>query len=108
MWKRLVPTRWARIISWTTASLVWATTVLIAHDLGDAPTPAALEPAIPEPVSVETVVSEPTPLPAAPTDGLVVLRFTPVPPPPPQEIIRTVVSPAAQPTQAPRVVSAGS
>ncbi len=106
MWKRLPPTRWFRISSWTMAALAWATTGLIAQNASQAPEP--VQPLLlPDPVVAPVVTSVPAPLPAAPDDGLVILRYTPVPPPPPQEIVRTVVVGRASP-QAPTVSSAAS
>lgn len=108
MWKRLFPTRWLRITSWTMAALAWATTGLIAQNASQAPEPVQSLP-LPDPVVVPVVTTVPAPLPAAPDGGLVILRYTPVPPPPPQEIVRTVVVGRAAPSsQAPTVSSAAS
>ena len=108
MWKRLFPTRWARIISWTLAALTWATTGLIAQNTPEVTEAVPVVPP-PEPPVSPVVTTVPTPLPTVPDDGLVILRYTPVPPPPPQEIVRTVVvGRAAQPSQAPTVTSSGS
>lgn len=108
MWKRLFPTRWARIVSWTAAAMAWATTAVVVQQ---APTEASSATPAGEqeqtPASVVTTVS--SALPTLPDDGLVILRYTPVAPPEPEEIVRTVVvsrqAPASQPVT---VASSGS
>jgi hypothetical protein len=93
--KRLFPTRWAKILAWTGASLAWGTT-LIAVAANAAATDTAEQPVTPVAIdapTTTTVVTTTTtaPMPDMPERGLVVVRYTPVPPPPPQVVTRTVV-----------------
>lgn len=92
--KRLFPTRWAKILAWTGASLAWGTTLIAvaangaATDVVEQPeTPVAIDPPTTTTVATTTTV----PMPDMPERGLVVVRYTPVPPPPPQVVTRTVV-----------------
>lgn len=98
MWKRLVPARWARIVSWTGAAVVWGTTAVVASE-------AFLTPELSPPPAIEPLGEEVegAVMPTPPEAGLVVLRYRPVPPPPPEEIVRTVVVGNAAP-----IVSSGS
>ncbi len=91
--KRLFPTRWAKILAWTGASLAWGTT-LIAVAANAAATDAVEQPEAPvaiDPPTTTTVATTTVPIPDMPERGLVVVRYTPVPPPPPQVVTRTVV-----------------
>lgn len=93
--KRLFPTRWAKILAWTGASLAWGTT-LIAVTSNAAATDAVEQPEAPvaiDPPMTTTIIATTTtvPMPDMPERGLVVVRYTPVPPPPPQVVTRTVV-----------------
>ncbi len=59
MWKRLFPTRWARIASWTVASLAWATTALIAQNTSETTEAVPVTPPQPDPVVVPVVTTVP-------------------------------------------------
>lgn len=92
--KRLFPTRWAKILAWTGASLAWGTTLIAvaanaaATDGAETPeVPVAIEP----PTTTVATTTTTAPMPDMPERGLVVVRYTPVPPPPPQVVTRTVV-----------------
>ena len=92
--KRLFPTRWAKILAWTGASLAWGTTLIAvaanaaATDVAEqAEAPVAIDP----PTTTVAVTTTTAPMPDMPERGLVVVRYTPVPPPPPQVVTRTVV-----------------
>lgn len=92
--KRLFPSRWARITIWTGAAVAWGTSVVaVAASVQPDATPTEPAEGASE-ASVEevspTTTTATTPLPAAPRDGLVVIRYVPVPLPPPQTIVRTV------------------
>jgi len=92
--KRLFPTRWAKILAWTGASLAWGTTLIAmgtnaaATDVVEQPQPAL---AIDPPTTTIVSTTATAPMPDMPDRGLVVVRYTPVPPPPPQVVTRTVV-----------------
>ncbi|MDJ0952505.1 MAG: hypothetical protein QNJ81_02380 [Acidimicrobiia bacterium] len=90
MLKRLLPSRWARIVAWTGAAVAWGTSVVAVQ----AATEEAATPA-PEPVDqpLAEVQEVPPPVagvPEAPAAGLIIVRYTPVPPPPPEVITRTI------------------
>ncbi len=92
--KRLFPTRWAKILAWTGASLAWGTTLIAvaanaaATDVAEqAEAPVAIDP----PTTTTVATTTTAPVPDMPERGLVVVRYTPVPPPPPQVVTRTVV-----------------
>ena len=89
IFKRLFPTRWAKILAWTGASLAWGTT-LITVAANAAATDTAEQPVTPVAVDAPTTTTT-APMPDMPERGLVVVRYTPVPPPPPQVVTRTVV-----------------
>jgi hypothetical protein len=89
MIKRLFPNRWARITAWTAAAVAWSVSVMAAALQSDVVASAeATEPPGPPP-STSTVTLQPV-VPTLPESGLRVLRFTPVDPPPPEVITRTV------------------
>ncbi len=95
---RYTPRRVLSIGAWTGAAVTWAM-ALLGEPTGVAAT------AVEVPIETVPVTTPSTALPALPTppsDGLVILRFTPVPPPPPEVMVRTVSAPAQQ--AAPRVV----
>ena len=75
--KRLFPTRWAKILAWTGASLAWGTT-LIAVAANAAATEAVEQPEAPvavDPPTTTTVATTTTaPMPDMPERGLVVVR----------------------------------
>ena len=89
MLKRLFPSRWARILVWTGAAVTWGTSAIAvqavtqsgAAELAEEPEVAPAVQEIEEPVAA---------VPTATERGLVVIRYTPVPPPPPEVIVRTV------------------
>jgi hypothetical protein len=91
MLKRLFPSRWARIIAWTGAALAWGTSV-VAVQAQTEQSAATSEPvSTPEPEPAVQEVPQPlAAVPAPPEAGLVVIRYTPVPPPAPEVITRTV------------------
>lgn len=105
---RLPPTRWARILIWTGAAGAWgtifATTVL---EPARAPAPEPATPAV-APAGAKQA------LPAAPADGLVVLRYRQEAQPLPEAgvitVSRTAPAPAPAPVQAapPAPTSSGS
>lgn len=89
MLRRLFPSRWARIVAWTGAAVAWGTSIV------------AVQAAIEEPAVEPQPVTEPEPevrevpapvaaVPAPPEDGLVVIRYSPIPPPAPEVVTRTV------------------
>jgi hypothetical protein len=88
--KRLFPLRWARITVWTGAALAWGTSAVAVaasmqpEDIAEGATEASVEESSP------TTTTTTAPLPAAPPEGLVVIRYSPVPAPPPETIVRTV------------------
>lgn len=89
--KRLFRLRWARITVWTGAALAWGTSAVAVaasmqtEGIAEGTTQTSIE------ESSATTTTTTTPLPAAPRDGLVVIRYSPVPAPPPETIVRTVV-----------------
>jgi hypothetical protein len=91
MFKRLFPSRWARILAWTGAALAWGTTA-IGVQAANAPANENVD-TDPLPPQVEEVTTPTAAVPNQPEKGLVVIRYTPVPPPPPQVIVRTVTTP---------------
>lgn len=107
--KRLFPNRWAKILAWIGAGVAWGS-VAVAADLRD-PALAGAEPATPETPSTESATADTTleALPIAPESGLVIIRYTPVAPPAPEVIVKTVSAPASSGTnQTPTVKSSGS
>lgn len=107
MLKRLFPSRWVRILAWTGAAVTWGTSVVAVR--AAVPSEPASQPQ-PEPAPVETAApaTTTTPVPTSPEQGLVVLRYTKVPPPPPQRIVRTVAAPATRSSGSTTVKSSGS
>ncbi|MFQ5555447.1 MAG: hypothetical protein ACE5GC_08780 [Acidimicrobiia bacterium] len=108
--RRLFPTRWAGILAWTGAAVAWSVSLLFA--LTEEEAEAAQSPQ-PDPDAPQLSASTTTlaPVPDLPATGLVVIRYTPVLPPPPQEIVRTVSVAAKTPArtaQTTRVKSKGS
>jgi hypothetical protein len=113
---RFRDSRWAVSGVWTGAAVAWGTTAVVARQAAQ---PQPEEPPVvePAPVSVEHLV-EPA-LPAAPADGLVVLRYTPSSEPEPEVVTRYVesrpaptvqaspASPAPAPTPAPPAPRSG-
>ena len=98
MIKRLFPVRWAKIAAWTGAALAWGTTAIaVASNASATATvdepvqPQAIEP----PTTTSTTTTTAAPIPDMPERGLVVVRYTPVPPPQPQVVTRTVVVPGS-------------
>jgi|GEM_PF-3548858 len=77
--------RWNRILVWTGAALAWGTAVIAAR-LEPARATDAEQP-LPE-VNQQATSTTLAAMPASPSEGLVILRFTPVPAPEPE--IRTV------------------
>lgn len=104
--RRFFPLRWARITAWTAATLAWGSTAIAVAS--QTPPEEAAPVTLPPADSVEAPSAEAVP--AMPASGLVVIRFTPAPTPPPQIITRTVTVPSAPvQQQAPAtVVSSGS
>jgi hypothetical protein len=91
MLKRLFPSRWMRIIAWTGAALAWGTSVVAVQAQTEQGTTTTEPVSIPEPEAAVQQVPEPlAAVPAPPEAGLVVIRYTPVPPPAPKVITRTV------------------
>jgi hypothetical protein len=92
--KRLRPGRLARIVGWTTATLTWGTTAVAvaagAVSDGEDPEVAAPPPTAEPPQMIVSRTTTQAPLPAQPSGGLVVIRFTPVERPEAQVITRTV------------------
>ena len=90
MLRRLLPSRWARIMAWTGAAVAWGTSAIAVQAATEQSATAEPEPIdVPEPEVLEIV----EPVAAVPTpteEGLVIIRYTPVPPPPPEVITRTV------------------
>ena len=92
MIKRLFPNRWARITAWTGAAVAWAVSVMAAA--AQSPSLATVpETHVPDvaPTSSEITTATIVTMPTVPDSGLVVIRFTPVAPPAPQVVTRTVV-----------------
>lgn len=93
MLKRLFPMRWAKIAAWTGAALAWGTTAIAVASNANA-TAASDEPPIPQAIEPPTTTSTTTTtvasVPEMPERGLVVVRYTPVAPPPPEIVTRTV------------------
>ncbi len=109
---RLLPDRWLHIAAWTATAVVWGTTAVAASSAASGsedhatrePERAAVPVAQPSPTTTQS------PMPVPPENGLIVIRYTPVEPPAPQVITRTV-SQSAAPTvaqPAPTVQSSGS
>ncbi|MGB5655002.1 MAG: hypothetical protein WBN35_00130, partial [Acidimicrobiia bacterium] len=89
MIRRLFPLRWAKIAAWTGAALAWGTAAIAVASSTNAAGPAE-EPALPlafePPTTTSTTTTTLAPMPELPERGLVVVRYTPVPPPPPQVV----------------------
>ena len=90
MFKRLFPSRWARIIAWTGAAVAWGTSVVSVQAASQQTESAPTDTAPPVEPEVEQVPEPLAVVPTAPEEGLVVIRYTPVPPPPPEIVTRTV------------------
>jgi hypothetical protein len=90
MIKRLFPLRWAAVAAWTAAAITWAASLLAVGELSAAPAAVIEPPAAPPGARPAGTIEAVVPVPDPPASGLVILRYTPVPPPAPQEIIRTV------------------
>lgn len=108
--KRLFPTRWAKILAWLGAGLAWGSVAVAATVQSETAEAAPPEPEI-TPIDPATTTTMPSvSLPAQPADGLVVIRYTAVPPPAPQVIVQTVTVPgkASGAAPAPKVKSSGS
>jgi hypothetical protein len=91
--KRLFPTRWARILTWTGAALAWGTTaVAVAATSQEATLSAGDMPA--DPSASTPAPSATATMPDLPDGGLVILRYTP-----------SQTTPTPQPAAAPAVSS---
>jgi hypothetical protein len=91
MLKRLFPSRWARIVAWTGAAIAWGTSIVAVQAQTQQPATTGAPEALPEPDPQVQEVPQPlAAVPAPPEAGLVVIRYTPVPPPAPEVITRTV------------------
>jgi len=106
--KRFPASRLARILGWTAVVTAWGT-VAIAQVSGTgsvAADPAPSAPEVPADVVTETV---PAPVPAMPDGGLVVIRYTPAPPPEPvTRVVTRVVERRVTVQAAPKPASTGS
>lgn len=103
--KRFPSERRRRILGWTSVAIAWAT-ALVARGIAAPDAGAAAPPPPIEPTAATTTTTAVT-LPTLPADGLVVLRYTPAPTPPP-EVRHVVVRRAAPAAPAPVVTSSGS
>ena len=86
--KRLFPSRWARIVAWTGAAVAWGTSIVAvqaAAEQGATEEPASIPSEEPE---VQEIPAPLAAVPDSPEQGLVIIRYTPVPPPPPEIITR--------------------
>ncbi len=102
--KRFPGFRIARIFGWTAVATAWATVGIKMASTG----PAVDPPALPEaPAEVQTAVTQAA-VPAMPDGGLVVIRYTPAPTPPPVQAVTQVVQQRVVVQQAPKPVSTGS
>ncbi len=89
--KRLPAPRLAGIVAWTAASVTWSTVIVAVANAF----PSQAEPVVtfdeePEVTVLSEAVVEAA-LPAMPTSGLIVMRYTPSEKPAPERIVRTVV-----------------
>jgi hypothetical protein len=103
---RLPPSRLIRIFTWTGAALAWGTTVVMAKA---ATPPKADDTQTEPPLTAAGLAGATAPLPTPPSQGLVILRYTPVAAPAPQ--VRTIYvqgtpSPVAGTAAAPAAASA--
>jgi hypothetical protein len=87
--KRLFPNRWARIIAWTGAAIAWSSVAVATIVKNEPAPPSEQEAATPVEPAVATT-STSVAVPAVPENGLVVIRYTPVPPPKAEVVTRTV------------------
>lgn len=91
MLKRLFPSRWARIIAWTGAAVAWGTSIVAVQAQTQQSTTTTATEVMPErDPQVQEIPQPLAAVPAPPEAGLVVIRYTPVPPPAPEVITRTV------------------
>jgi hypothetical protein len=107
--KRMSLARVSSLTAWGAAVVTWFTVGVAVAETGtplatSVPAPPAPAPVI-QPVPASVVVEAP---PSAPESGLFVLTYTPVEPPAPEVIIRTVVRQQASPRPTPAVASSGS
>ena len=92
--KRFLPLRGARILAWTAVALAWG-----AATLGRAVVPDGEQDPAPVDAPVEVPAAIPTRvLPAAPDEGLIVLRYAPAPEPEPVVVQRVVTRQAPAPS----------
>lgn len=84
---RMPMSRLARIGTWTGAALAWGTTAVFVKVA--AAEPAETATTVPPADEAATLVGPLATMPEPPSDGLVILRFTPVTAPPPEIIVKT-------------------
>ena len=105
---RLPAGRLARIGAWTGAAIAWGTTMIVVRDVaavGASPSDPTMDPATADSLSVVGAA-----VPAMPDDGLVILRYVPLPDPQPEVITRyvTVTVPVGGEASTPAAVPAPS
>lgn len=92
--------RWNRILVWTGATLAWGTALVAARA-----EPAQVTGSVPPAAGQVVADSRQAVMPTPPSQGLVVLRFTPVTAPEP-EVVTVRVTRAASPAPAQPVAAA--
>ena len=89
--KRLFPNRWAKILAWTGAALAWSSVAVAVVVKGEVKAGDQLDAAVDPIEPTTTTTSTLALLPEPPDEGLVIIRYTPVPAPAAQVITRTVL-----------------
>lgn len=116
--KRLFPDRWARIMAWTSAAIAWGAVAAMSMARAE----SVAEPLVDSSANTSTtavteMTTTSTTVPTQPANGLVIIRYVPVPPPKAEVIVNTVTvrgsssSSASAPSatsSAPTVKSSGS
>lgn len=116
--KRLFPERWARILSWTTAAIAWGAVAAMSMARAESvAAPVADGSATTSTTATTQVTTTSTTVPTQPANGLVIIRYVPVPPPQAEVIVNTVTVQGKAPksagspsvaSSAPTVTSSGS
>lgn len=108
--RRLLPDRWMRIVAWTATAVVWGTAAVAASASTQGWQTATDTATANTPTTQPSTTTTGAPMPDPTSNGLVVIRFTPVERPAPQVITRTVTrsAPPAAARPVPTVPSSGS
>ena len=91
---RLPLSRLAKIGAWTGAAVAWGSAMVMAKEV--APTAESTTTTAPMTQTADASYGSASTVPAIPNDGLVILRYKPIPEPEPEVVTRVVTVPVAR------------